>query len=186
MLQQFRGPYEILNPSAYLTKLLANAHHDYQAEHDLQDWQPESPGAQVSFCCKHTFLLRLHTHCQITDMLLHLQAKAAALVFEQSDFVPFKQSDFVPLKQSEFASNIDSVTAALADLSPSSHGHTISTSVWPAVNEASAPIKHNQSVADVECSAVESALMRCFANKFMVMNSEDLHSLQSQDLEIVL
>lgn len=111
-----------------------------------------------------------------------LQVKAAS-------FLPYKQSDFVSCKPSDFDSNparIDDVTAAFADLSPASNAHSISTSVWPAVNERAAAYKLNHSVPVKECSACEAALMRCFANNFVVMNLEDLQGLQIQDLEIIL
>lgn len=103
--------------------------------------------------------------------------------------VPYTLSDFLPYKQAEYTSNVaavDSVTAALADFSPISREHSISTDVWPAVTEAPAAPKQNAAVAAKPCSLVESAIMRCFANKFVVMNVEDLGGLQVQDLEIVL
>ena len=103
--------------------------------------------------------------------------------------VPYTPSDFLPYKQAEYTSNVaavDNVTAALADLSPISREHSIGTDVWPAVTEASVPSKQNIVVTAKPCSLVENAVMRCFANQFVVMNAEDLNGLQLQDLEIVL
>ena len=122
----------------------------------------------------------------VIDTLYFAQAGVKAATVFAAPVVPYTLSDFLPYKQAEYTSDVaavDSVTAALADLSPISREHSISTDVWPAVTAAP---KQSAAVAAKPCSLVESAIMRCFANKFVVMNVEDLGGLQVQDLEIVL
>ena len=101
---------------------------------------------------------------------------------------------YVPSKQSVFDSfaAVDDVTGAF---SPSQNSNSISTDVWPAVNEVppvkrtATPVKQAASAPKPvlsEPSPVKAALMRCFANQFVVMNDEDLTGLQTQDLETIL